>query len=248
MCYNVRMHGAVYSITNKINGKIYVGSTTLARLSERWRRHKSDLMAGRHHSQHLQRAWSKYGPDCFDFQLITACDIDSRLVCEQEHIDKHQHHSMNVNPNATNCQGRPCSQASRAKMSKSRKGKRPSATTVRKQVDTWSTKTDSVSVVSPDGTVFLDVRGWRRFAREHGLTASALSTLHRGVAKTVCGWYRLDTPPRTFAFVSPTGVEHRGIPSMRKFADEHGLRLKGLSSVHTGAKASHHGWTLATKV
>ena len=62
----------IYRIVNKINGKGYVGSSK--DLVDRWRRHKRLLQDNKHHSNHLQYAWNKYGEDKFEFVILEYID------------------------------------------------------------------------------------------------------------------------------------------------------------------------------
>lgn len=63
----------VYSITNKINGKMYVGSTSISFYS-RWLKHLKDLKKNKHHSTKLQNSVNKYGLDNFVFEILFQCD------------------------------------------------------------------------------------------------------------------------------------------------------------------------------
>ena len=75
--------GYVYTITNKVNGKAYIGSTiTLPRL--RWNTHKSALRRGVHHSYKLQSGWDKYGEKNFDFAIVLVCEKTLALSYEQK--------------------------------------------------------------------------------------------------------------------------------------------------------------------
>ena len=47
----------IYCITNRKNGKIYIGSAS--NLRQRWNGHISDLRKEKHKNRHLQRAWLK---------------------------------------------------------------------------------------------------------------------------------------------------------------------------------------------
>jgi len=64
--------GYVYAITNKVNGKQYVGST-ICRPVLRWNTHKSLLRRKVHHSYKLQSGWTKYGEQAFDFRVLFVC-------------------------------------------------------------------------------------------------------------------------------------------------------------------------------
>lgn len=73
----------IYKITNKVNGKIYVGSSK--EIEKRFRRHKRDLELGRHDSRLLQRAWDKHGADAFTFEVIERVEGVAQLVQREQH-------------------------------------------------------------------------------------------------------------------------------------------------------------------
>lgn len=62
----------IYKIQNLENGKVYIGASRNILL--RWYQHKYDLRNFRHHSEHLQKAWIKYGEDSFQFDIIECCE------------------------------------------------------------------------------------------------------------------------------------------------------------------------------
>ena len=66
----------IYKITNLVNGKIYIGQTTLP-VDVRWRAHcaKSSCKSGIQISYAIQ----KYGKDQFDFSVIEACSSVEEL-------------------------------------------------------------------------------------------------------------------------------------------------------------------------
>jgi group I intron endonuclease len=75
----------IYTITHVASGKHYVGSSVDAR--RRFVQHKNALNKGTHTSRRLQIAWTKNGPDAFDFQVIEVCTEEDRAIREQFHID-----------------------------------------------------------------------------------------------------------------------------------------------------------------
>ena len=75
----------VYRITNKANGKVYIGSSV--DIKGRWNSHISDLSRGVHRNQYLQNAWNKYGKDNFVFEIIEKCSKDEINLREQYWID-----------------------------------------------------------------------------------------------------------------------------------------------------------------
>ena len=62
---------AIYSIVNKINGKIYIGQST--NFKKRWENHKYKLNSNSHSNPHLQFSWNKYGKDSFEFGVLEYC-------------------------------------------------------------------------------------------------------------------------------------------------------------------------------
>lgn len=78
----------VYQIKNKVNGKVYIGSSK--HIEQRWKSHIRDLQKGIHHSVHLQNAWNKYGEDAFIFSVLECCEEFERYDLEQKYIDKYE--------------------------------------------------------------------------------------------------------------------------------------------------------------
>ena len=76
----------IYKIENKINGKVYIGSSN--NIKRRWQKHKSLLKHNKHQNSHLQASWNKYGEDNFIFSIVELCSESSLLEREQYFIDK----------------------------------------------------------------------------------------------------------------------------------------------------------------
>ena len=49
----------VYMIKNKVNGKLYIGSSV--DIQKRWINHRIYLRNNKHHSFQLQQDWNEYG-------------------------------------------------------------------------------------------------------------------------------------------------------------------------------------------
>lgn len=58
----------IYKITNLINNKFYIGSSS--DLKKRLYEHRRELNLGVHANKHLQSAWNKYGEENFKFEII----------------------------------------------------------------------------------------------------------------------------------------------------------------------------------
>jgi group I intron endonuclease len=82
------MKNVIYKIRNVVNQHYYVGSTVDSR--KRFWEHRKDLRLGRHVCIRLQRAWDKYGEDCFKFEIVEQLEDRSALYpAEQKWLDEH---------------------------------------------------------------------------------------------------------------------------------------------------------------
>ena len=82
------MKNVIYKIRNVVNGHYYVGSTVDSR--KRFWEHRKDLRLGCHVCIRLQRAWDKYGEDCFKFEVVEQLGSKNELYpAEQKWLDEH---------------------------------------------------------------------------------------------------------------------------------------------------------------
>lgn len=70
----------IYGIKCKASGKYYIGQSI--KMKNRLCNHRSVLRAGKHFNTHLQKAYSKYGEEEFEFFEIEVCGEDK--LCERE--------------------------------------------------------------------------------------------------------------------------------------------------------------------
>lgn len=119
---------AIYAFRNRENGKVYIGSAIDA--LERRNDHLYALRRGRSHCPHLQAAWTKYGEDTFEWGIVEVVAEPTMLIeREQFWMDIFQScdrlFGYNARPKAGNQLGLRHSDVSRAKISASKKGKKP---------------------------------------------------------------------------------------------------------------------------
>lgn len=95
------MQSGIYKITNKLNNKIYIGSSN--NLNRREKEHFSLLKRNKSHCKILQTAWNKYGEQNFIFEVLSTCEIKYLLILEKWFIDnlKPCYNSCLVMPNTT---------------------------------------------------------------------------------------------------------------------------------------------------
>lgn len=75
----------IYKITNLIDGKVYIGQTVNYR--KRKANHISKLRNRKHHNEHLQNAFNKYGEKAFKIELIKECKIEELEELEKYYIE-----------------------------------------------------------------------------------------------------------------------------------------------------------------
>ncbi len=100
----------IYTITNLVNGKIYVGQTV--GIIGRKGSHFTDLKLGKD-SPHLQAAYDKYGKENFIYELLEECE--EQFLNSQEHYwclmlnvhnSKHGYNIRRTHPHGGNSRGR----------------------------------------------------------------------------------------------------------------------------------------------
>lgn len=100
------MKSGVYQITNKQNGKFYIGSSR--NIIKRWYTHLSKLKKNKHENPHLQNSFNKYGQDTLklSFILLTS-DKQLMLHTEQQLLNKFvgMKKCYNINDGVTDLNG-----------------------------------------------------------------------------------------------------------------------------------------------
>lgn len=87
----------VYMIKSMINGKFYIGSTTMPLMKRVWH-HISSLRAGTHKNFHLQRSYDKHGESNFEVFILENTEKSKTLKREQFWIDNSQSSDLfNIN-------------------------------------------------------------------------------------------------------------------------------------------------------
>lgn len=76
----------IYNIRNKINGRIYIGCSK--NFKNRFREHRKKLNQGIHENMFLQRAWVKYGPESFVFEIVETLATEEDMFSREKHLIK----------------------------------------------------------------------------------------------------------------------------------------------------------------
>lgn len=74
----------IYKITNKKNGKIYIGSSD--NVAKRWTQHISSLLDHSHHNEDMLGDFINYGENItiFQFEIIELCECSKEKLLEKE--------------------------------------------------------------------------------------------------------------------------------------------------------------------
>jgi group I intron endonuclease len=129
------MKTGIYKITCEANGMFYIGSSKHIR--RRWEHHKTALKRRSHHNHILQSSYNKHGSDTIRYEIIE--DLKST---EQRYIDQH-YDNQTTCMNIANTVDRPnlnrkLSPEHRAKIAKSRQGKKATPETIEKMKSRWT--------------------------------------------------------------------------------------------------------------
>jgi group I intron endonuclease len=93
------MNSGIYKITNKNNGKFYLGSSK--NLIERWNKHQSKLKNNSHVNPKLQHAWNYHGKDAFEFTILEHVSEEKLYEREQYYLDTFKPYLIGYNIGST---------------------------------------------------------------------------------------------------------------------------------------------------
>jgi len=172
----------IYKITNKVNGKVYIGLTTQG-LSQRKREHISRFKSGvRNHKLYL--AFKKYGLDSFVFdEHICALSREYLKQLEIDTIAEYNSYDKGYNMTAG---GDIISEETSRKISEALKGRglpwADKVVAARKKNGTYGMNRKLFFVKKPDGRLHIGVN-LSKFCREHRLDPSNLMKTLSGKQK-----------------------------------------------------------------
>ena len=122
-----RWETGIYIITNIINNKIYIGSSSYC-ISNRITVHKRFLKQNNHDNSYLQASYNKYGLENFKFEILEVCDKINCIEREQYWMDLYKSYNrnigFNINEIANSRLNSKMSEDSKLKMSMAKIGKK----------------------------------------------------------------------------------------------------------------------------
>lgn len=109
------MASAIYAIVNNVTRDMYVGSAVA--VNRRWNAHRNLLTKQYHYNTRLQRAYTKYGSNSFDWEIIQFVDDKTQLIAREQFWMNFFAPQYNGRPVANSPLGTKASIETRAKMS-----------------------------------------------------------------------------------------------------------------------------------
>lgn len=181
----------IYLLTNKKNGKIYIGSGK--DIHNRWAGHEYSVKRKNHKHLPLVNALRKYGPQGFEWEILEECDIlelsnieirDLLIEREQYYLDEYQpfiwlEKGYNHNPTAYSCLGRKQTGRAAAGVPRpERVGKSLVMGGMNKKGSVRNTKAKWFKAISPEGKSFTRIN-LAHFCRRYKLNKGRMSAIAR---------------------------------------------------------------------
>lgn len=224
----------IYRITCVATGKIYIGSAV--NLRKRRKEHFGSLQRNEHHNIKLQRAWNKYGPDAFAFDILEYVMFPVMLIPREQHwLDKVQpfdKNGFNILKVAGSSLGRVVSQSSREKSRATQLG-RPSTRVG------WKPTPEQIEHHRRVMTGYKQTEEHKHNAAITRIGKKRSPETKDKMRQSALG----HTPNNTKEFIltSPDGVKYL-VYHLRNFCKQHGLSAGTLIQVARGNRAHHKGW------
>ena len=197
----------IYKITNKINGKFYIGSALNIR--KRWKSHRNLLRKNKHFNKHFQSAVNKYGLNNFLWEVIEFADQSCLVVKEQCWIDKLTAYDRkigyNLSPTAFSNFGIKHSAKSRKNMSLAHIGKKQTKKTKRK---ISQSQYKSVCQIDINGNIIKEFPSCIEAEKCTGTYRQSISMCCRGIMNYANGYqWRYKDDIKSFVSKLPKGCK-----------------------------------------
>lgn len=236
-------NSGIYCIKNKINNKVYVGSSI--NITKRKSLHFKSLEQNKHHSIKLQRAYEKYGKENFEHFILEYCDKKDLDVLEKEWIVYFD--SYHNGYNSTDEVGAPW------------RGKKQPEEVKKLQ------KCIAVKIIDPNGNVIEDY-SISNFSKKYKLSMWCISNVLSGKFSHYKGWRKYskalegvkfsyadfykntgkNKAKSKYDFVNPDGVLVH-INNLSGFSKENFLDSAAMHRVACGKNFTCWGWRLANE-
>jgi group I intron endonuclease len=219
--------GGIYAIVNAGSEEIttYIGSTVSFKI--RWANHKASLRHNHHRNPYLQRAWNKYGEECFQFVVLEEInDLDELIPREQYWLDFYRERGEVYNMGKVAHSpylGRKHTEETRQRIRDSLLGKKHTEGTKRRMREAWA-------------NIHIDRSGSKNpfYGKKHTDKA------RQGMAESKAGYYP-SFRNRNTGEIIPLGY------NLRSLCREKSLEQSSMWRISQGLAYQYKGWVLASR-
>ncbi len=207
----------IYKITNLINGKAYIGSSSFS-IYQRLQCHKKRLRTGKHPNKHLQSAWNLYGEDLFSFEVLEI------ILDKQEVLSREQYYlDFFIKNNGIDSVYNTCKVTGTTLGIKKTSEQRELISKIVKEK--MNSKEISNKISNRNRLM------WKNQEYREKMLLN-IKTQNRIRSKIYKG------------FISPLGEKYENIINLKNFAEDHNLTLTGLCQIISGKQSTHRGWSI----
>lgn len=229
----MRIVSGIYVIRNKVNDKVYIGSSQ--DIHKRFGSHRGDLKRGNHRNDHLQKAWNKYGEKYFEFKILERCNVEILIEREQHYLDVTDKKVVyNISRHADSAM-RGLHHSDETKALLSEKGKQR---VVSAETKIRISQTERGRIMSPETKALMSIAQSNRSPEHQARLAQSRKgkcNPPEAIAKMA---YAL---AREYIITAPNGNEYQ-IRNLKQFCREHGLNDGHMCQVAKHAKSHYKGW------
>lgn len=219
--------GGIYSITNKLNQRKYVGSTF--KFKNRWSQHLGQLRKEKHYNKFLQNDFIKSGEENYVFEIleIVEDDINKRLEREQFYLDElFQNNIKDLIYN--NSQKSVLGEVKKHKQKK-----------IRKRIDWYW-------LLSSDGIEYV-VENLDYFCKTYKLDYSHINKVASDIELQYKGWTKIFSSTNNTLMNKITSQEVI-VTSITNFSIKHGVDQSHITKLFSGKRKTCGGWVVKNRV
>jgi predicted GIY-YIG superfamily endonuclease len=233
------MTTGIYRILNTKNSKSYIGSSV--NIESRWKQHINSLKAGKHRNQYLQRSFNEHGIEIFSFSVVEITSKKELLEREKYWMDFYKSCDNKLGYNLYKDPTRPGYE----------KGCFPAEIRDRFGINR------TIDFISPDGTIYKDIKNVTRFSQEQNLLPSAMNEVARGKRIVHKGWTKLGNKvelagsgnrKRRLGKFNINIIDQLGnifhVTNLQKFCEDYKLGYKALYDLVSGRSKTSFGFKL----
>ena len=229
------MYGIIYKITNKVNGKVYVGQTT-GTLHKRWIKHCAKSTS-KNRCRYIYSAIQKYGRENFDVVEISNCETKEQLDREESYQIEL---SNSLAPNGYNLKtgghNTVYTEEARKNMSEGRKGK-----CVGKD-NPFFGKTHTEESIKKMSLANIGRPSPRKGIPMKEQQKEKISKANKGKKRSPEWIQKMSKANSVKIICNETGVIYN---SIKEAAEKLNLRNTSIGRVLSGARKTYHGYTFS---